>query len=70
MAKGFKSVRVCVSGKFDDDPAKIKQWVVSGGGDFQTKVNGDTTHLVVSESHWKNKTDLGMMTTPSTQAPY
>lgn len=48
---------IATSGKWSDDynVENMKRWISQRSGTYQTTVNDDTTHLVVTEDHWHEK---------------
>jgi len=64
MGKGncFHDLQITVDGNFGmyKRPDQIKQWISAAGGKYSPKLQDSTTHLIVSEDHWKRKVVLGL----------
>lgn len=61
---------ITVVGNVGKTTVDIKRWVENAGGIFQTNLNRDTTHLIVSEDKWKafaapGMSSQGFCSTPS-----
>lgn len=62
MPKGSKALvkcNICTVGHFKDwKPTQISQWITGCGGRHTSRLNRETTHLVISSDKWRSEHEL------------
>jgi hypothetical protein len=59
--KTLKNFFIAVTGDFGKDKPldKMKGWIEAHGGEYVTKIDENTTHLICSKEHWKSQSQMG-----------
>jgi len=64
MGKGncFHDLHITVIGDFGiyKRPEQIRKWISGAEGKYSSSLKSSTTHVVVTEEHWKRKVKLGI----------